>query len=128
VSPYRSHKALSVTASIPAGSGTVDAATTPDGRFLYAQGGAAGILTAFKIGAGDSLTQVGNYVVPNAVGGEGIAAPEPTHTLDAPAGDSRSAWATHSRDVGTDRPRVFGPGRDRKSRHPTTGRPYLISE
>jgi hypothetical protein len=64
-----------VTASIPAGSGTVDAATTPDGRFLYAQGGAAGSLTAFKIGGGGSLTQVGNYVVPNAVGGEGIAAP-----------------------------------------------------
>ena len=75
MSPYRSHKALSVTASIPPGSGTVDAATTPDGRFLYAQGGAAGILTAFKIGAGGSLTQVGNYVVPNAVGGEGIVAP-----------------------------------------------------
>jgi hypothetical protein len=64
-----------VTASIPAGSGTVDAATTPDGRFLYAQGGAGGSLTSFKIGGGGSLTQVGNYVVPNAVGSEGIAAP-----------------------------------------------------
>jgi 6-phosphogluconolactonase (cycloisomerase 2 family) len=71
----RPRKTLSVTASIPAGSGTVDAATTPDGRFLYAQGGAAGTLTAFKLGPGGNLTQVGDYVVPNAVGGEGIAAP-----------------------------------------------------
>jgi 6-phosphogluconolactonase (cycloisomerase 2 family) len=54
--------------------GTVDAAVSSDNRYLYAQTGAAGIVDAFRIGAGGSLTQVGAIVVPGAIGGEGIVA------------------------------------------------------
>lgn len=52
--------------------GTVDAAASPDGRFLYAQTGAAGIVDEFRIGLGGALTKIGSVTVPNAVGGEGI--------------------------------------------------------
>jgi hypothetical protein len=68
-------QALSLTGSAPAGAGTVDAAATPNGRFVYAQGGAAGTLTAFKVDADETLTSVGSYTVPGAVGGEGVVAP-----------------------------------------------------
>jgi hypothetical protein len=54
--------------------GTVDAAVTSDGRYLYAQTGANGIVDAFRIGVGGSLTQVGAVTVPGAAGGEGIVA------------------------------------------------------
>ena len=55
--------------------GTVDAAVSGDGHFLYVQAGKAGIVDAFRIGAGGSLTAVGSVVVPDGIGGEGIAAP-----------------------------------------------------
>jgi 6-phosphogluconolactonase (cycloisomerase 2 family) len=48
--------------------GTVDAAASSDGRYLYVQTGAQGV------GANGSLTAIGSVVVPGAVGGEGIAA------------------------------------------------------
>ena len=54
--------------------GTVDAAASADGHFLYVQAGAAGTVDAFRIGAGGSLTRVGSVTVPGAVGGEGIVA------------------------------------------------------
>jgi Lactonase, 7-bladed beta-propeller len=54
--------------------GTVDAAVSSDSRFLYAQTGAGGIVDAFRIGSGGSLTQIGAVTVPGAVGGEGIVA------------------------------------------------------
>jgi hypothetical protein len=54
--------------------GTVDAAVSADGHFLYVQTGKAGIVDTFRIGAGGSLTAVGSVLVPGAVGGEGIAA------------------------------------------------------
>jgi len=54
--------------------GTVDAAASSDGSFLYVQAGAAGIVDAYRIGAGGSLTRVGSVTVPGAVGGEGIVA------------------------------------------------------
>jgi hypothetical protein len=54
--------------------GTVDAAATPDGRFLYVQTGAAGILDEFSVGAQGTLSEIGSVTVPGAVGGEGIAA------------------------------------------------------
>ena len=59
----------------PTDPGTVDAAVAGDGNFLYVQTGKAGIVDAFRIGAGGSLTAVGSVVVPNGIGGEGIAAP-----------------------------------------------------
>ncbi|MGO9029723.1 MAG: lactonase family protein [Acidimicrobiales bacterium] len=54
--------------------GTVDAAASADGRFLYVQTGADGIVDSFQIGAGGTLTRVGSVTVAGAVGGEGIAA------------------------------------------------------
>jgi len=54
--------------------GTVDAATSSDGRFLYVQAGANGIVDAFGIAADGGLTAIGSVNVPGAVGGEGIAA------------------------------------------------------
>ncbi|WP_426625680.1 lactonase family protein [Leifsonia sp. McL0607] len=63
--------ALGTTATGP---GTVDAAVSSDGRYLYAQTGGNGGVDAFRVGADGSLTKVGSVVVPGAVGGEGIAA------------------------------------------------------
>lgn len=54
--------------------GTVDAAVSPDGHFLYVQTGGAGNVDAFRIEANGALTAVGTVTVPNAVGGEGIVA------------------------------------------------------
>jgi 6-phosphogluconolactonase (cycloisomerase 2 family) len=54
--------------------GTVDAAASADGRYLYVQTGADGGVDAFRIGADGGLTPAGSVTVPGAVGGEGIAA------------------------------------------------------
>jgi len=54
--------------------GTVDAAGSPDGRFLYVQTGAAGGVDAFRVGPDGALTPAGSVTVPGAIGGEGIAA------------------------------------------------------
>jgi 6-phosphogluconolactonase (cycloisomerase 2 family) len=54
--------------------GTVDAAVSGDGGYLYVQAGAAGKVDSFRIGADGSLTQTGSITVPNAAGGEGIVA------------------------------------------------------
>ncbi len=53
--------------------GTVDAAVSPDGQYLYVQTGLNGIVDEFAVGAGGSLTPLGSVTVPNAAGGEGIA-------------------------------------------------------
>ncbi|WP_329460569.1 lactonase family protein [Streptomyces sp. NBC_01497] len=58
----------------PAGAGTVDLTVSPDGRFLYVQTGVAGGVDEFSVHANGSLTKIGSATVPNAVGGEGIAA------------------------------------------------------
>ncbi len=52
--------------------GTVDAAASPDGRFLYVQTGGNGIVDEFAVQATGSLTEVGSVTVPGAAGGEGI--------------------------------------------------------
>jgi len=54
--------------------GTVDAAATPSGRYLYVQTGAEGHVDEFATGAGGTLTRIGTVPVPGAAGGEGIAA------------------------------------------------------
>jgi len=54
--------------------GTVDSAATPDGRYLYVQTGASGIVDEFAVGANGALSEVGSVAVPGAAGGEGIAA------------------------------------------------------
>lgn len=54
--------------------GTVDAAASSDGRYLYAQAGAQGIVDAYRVHWDGSLTRTGSVTVPNAVGAEGIVA------------------------------------------------------
>jgi hypothetical protein len=51
----------------------VDAAASPDRRFLYVQTGAAGGVDAFRVNADGSLTPAGSVTVPAAAGAEGIA-------------------------------------------------------
>ena len=54
--------------------GTVDAAASSDGRFLYVQTGAVGGVDAFRVATDGRLVPVGSVTVPGAIGGEGIAA------------------------------------------------------
>ena len=54
--------------------GTVDAAATPDGRFLYVQAGGAGTVDGFRISNDGSLTPVTTIAVPGGAGAEGIVA------------------------------------------------------
>ncbi|GHJ37367.1 beta-propeller fold lactonase family protein [Streptomyces sp. TS71-3] len=70
----QSHGRLKEIGNTPAGAGTVDLAASSDGRFLYAQTGTAGGVDEFRVHADGSLTKVGSVTVPDAVGGEGIAA------------------------------------------------------
>jgi 6-phosphogluconolactonase (cycloisomerase 2 family) len=65
--------ALTLLGDTPTDAGTVDATVSGDGRFLYVQTGAAGIVDEFALGA-DALTKIGSVTVPGAVGGEGIVA------------------------------------------------------
>ncbi|WUH93452.1 lactonase family protein [Streptomyces sp. NBC_00433] len=58
----------------PTHDGTVDAAASSDGRDIYVQTGAQGIVDEFRVGRDGSLTLIGSVTVPGAVGGEGIAA------------------------------------------------------
>jgi len=64
---------LSLAATTATDAGTVDATTTPDGRYLYVQTGKNGIVDEFAVGSAGSLTEIGSVTVPNAAGGEGIA-------------------------------------------------------
>lgn len=52
----------------------MDSAASRDGRFLYVQTGANGILDAFAINHDGTLSPIGAVTVPDAVGGEGILA------------------------------------------------------
>ena len=54
--------------------GTVDAAASRDGQFVYVQAGAAGIVDEFRANSDGSLTAIGSVTVPGAAGGEGIVA------------------------------------------------------
>jgi 6-phosphogluconolactonase (cycloisomerase 2 family) len=65
---------LTPLALTPTDGGTVDATATPDGRYLYVQTGAAGIVDEFRVAWNGTLTEIGSVTVPNAVGGEGIVA------------------------------------------------------
>ena len=68
----RGHLAsLGNTSTVP---GTVDATVTPGGRYLYVQGGQAGQVGAYRTNRNGALTPLGSVTVPDAVGGEGIAA------------------------------------------------------
>ena len=54
--------------------GTVDAAPSLDGRYLYVQTGGTGIVDEFHVAADGTLTAIGSVAVAGAVGGEGIVA------------------------------------------------------
>ncbi|MDT5017316.1 MAG: hypothetical protein QOD39_3476 [Mycobacterium sp.] len=54
--------------------GTIDAAASSNGKYLYVQTGAAGIVDAFAVGAHGALSAIGSITVPDAAGAEGIAA------------------------------------------------------
>jgi len=54
--------------------GTVDAASSFDGQYLYVQTGGTGIVDEFHVAADGSLTAIGSVTVAGAAGGEGIVA------------------------------------------------------
>lgn len=54
--------------------GTVDATADPDGQYLYAETGVHGTVDEYHIGSGGALAEIGSVTVPDAAGGEGIAA------------------------------------------------------
>jgi hypothetical protein len=59
--------------STPTDAGTVDAAVSHDGRYLYVETGATGTLDEFAVHADGSLSAIGSTLVANAAGAEGIA-------------------------------------------------------
>ncbi len=54
--------------------GTVDASASVGGQFLYVQTGGNGIVDAFAVNPGGTLTAIGSVNVADAAGGEGIVA------------------------------------------------------
>jgi 6-phosphogluconolactonase (cycloisomerase 2 family) len=54
--------------------GTVDATFAPSGHYLYVQTGIFGVVDEYHVAASGSLVKIGLVRVPNAIGGEGIAA------------------------------------------------------
>jgi 6-phosphogluconolactonase (cycloisomerase 2 family) len=65
---------LTLLGATPTDPGTVDAAASTNGRFLYVQTGGNGIVDEFRVNTDGSLNQIGSATVSGAVGGEGIAA------------------------------------------------------
>jgi hypothetical protein len=76
LSGFRAHRDGTLTSLglTGTGAGTVDAAASSDGKYLYVQTGAAGNVDEFRVAPNGSLTKLGTVTVPGAVGGEGIAA------------------------------------------------------
>jgi 6-phosphogluconolactonase (cycloisomerase 2 family) len=54
--------------------GTTDATSSADGRYVYVETGANGIVDEYHVNTVGSLTEIGSVTVPGAAGGEGIAA------------------------------------------------------
>jgi DNA-binding beta-propeller fold protein YncE len=65
---------LTLLATTETDAGTVDAAVTGSGRFLYVQAGAAGLIDEYAIGAQGALSKLGSIALPGGAGGEGIVA------------------------------------------------------
>ena len=73
LSGYRErHGMLTSLGTTMTGAGTTDAAVSPDGRDLYVQTGAAGVVDGFRVHGDGSLTPIGSVTVPDGIGGEGI--------------------------------------------------------
>jgi DNA-binding beta-propeller fold protein YncE len=68
------HGTLTTAGNTATGAGSIDAAISADGHFLYVQSGGAGEVHGYRIGDHGALTATGSVTVPDAVGGEGIAA------------------------------------------------------
>jgi hypothetical protein len=58
----------------PTDLGTVDAAPSAGGQYLYVQAGGTGTVDEFQVGPSGSLVAIGSVLVPGAAGGEGIVA------------------------------------------------------
>jgi 6-phosphogluconolactonase (cycloisomerase 2 family) len=69
-----SNGALALVGQTSTDAGTVDAAASSDGQFLYVQTGAAGIIDEYRTNSNGSLARIGAITVPHAAGAEGIAA------------------------------------------------------
>ena len=67
--PHGRLTSLGHTATDP---GTVDAAASPDGRDVYVQTGARGVVDEFRVNPNGSLTEIDSATVPGGIGGEGI--------------------------------------------------------
>ncbi|WP_157537523.1 lactonase family protein [Kitasatospora azatica] len=67
-------RSLTALGNTPTNPGTVDAAVSTNGHFLYVQTGVNGILDAFTVNDDGSLTPLGSQTVPDGTGGEGIVA------------------------------------------------------
>jgi 6-phosphogluconolactonase (cycloisomerase 2 family) len=63
-----------VVGSTATDAGTVDPAISHDGRYLYIETGAGGIVDEFRVNNDGSLTSIGSVTVAHAAGAEGIAA------------------------------------------------------
>jgi 6-phosphogluconolactonase (cycloisomerase 2 family) len=68
------HGSLALLGQTTTDPGTVDAAVSTGGRFLYVQTGATGAVDEFAVHADGTLTALGSVLVPGAVGAEGIVA------------------------------------------------------
>jgi hypothetical protein len=66
--------ALTALGNFSADAGTVDAAVSPDGKFLDVQNGAGGVIDTFSIDQNGALTKIGTIALPNGAGAEGIVA------------------------------------------------------
>ena len=64
---------VTVDGSTPTDAGTVDPAVSADGRYLYVETGAAGIVDEYAVHTDGGLTKIGSATVANATGAEGIA-------------------------------------------------------
>lgn len=54
--------------------GTVDAAASGNGQYLYVQTGGNGVVDEFRVGPNGTLAPIGSVTVAGAIGGEGIVA------------------------------------------------------
>jgi 6-phosphogluconolactonase (cycloisomerase 2 family) len=68
------HGQLTFVGQTTTDAGTVDAAASVGGQYLYVQTGGNGIVDEFAVNANGSLSEIGSVTVPGAVGGEGIVA------------------------------------------------------
>jgi 6-phosphogluconolactonase (cycloisomerase 2 family) len=68
------HGQLTFVGQTATDAGTVDAAASAGGQYLYVQTGGKGIVDEFAVNANGTLSEIGSVTVPGAVGGEGIVA------------------------------------------------------